>query len=37
LAKKGKVKVIELKDYWLDLGTIDDIPKIEKFLKDKVI
>jgi UDP-N-acetylglucosamine diphosphorylase / glucose-1-phosphate thymidylyltransferase / UDP-N-acetylgalactosamine diphosphorylase / glucosamine-1-phosphate N-acetyltransferase / galactosamine-1-phosphate N-acetyltransferase len=32
LAKQGKVKVIKLQDYWLDLGTPEDIPKIEKFL-----
>lgn len=32
LAKEGKVKVIEVKDYWLDLGSKEDIPKVEKFL-----
>jgi len=33
LAEQGKVKVIKVKDYWLDLGSKDDLPKIEKFLK----
>ena len=33
LAEKGKVKVLSLKDYWLDLGGIEDIKKVEKFLK----
>lgn len=33
LAGKGKVKVLSLKDYWLDLGSIEDIKKVEKFLK----
>lgn len=33
LAEKGKVNVIQLKDYWLDLGSIEDLPKVEKFLK----
>ncbi|MBD3355351.1 NTP transferase domain-containing protein [Candidatus Woesearchaeota archaeon] len=33
LAKKGKVKVLKLKDYWLDLGCKEDIPKVEAFLK----
>ena len=32
LAKKDKVKVLKLKDYWLDLGKIPDIRKIGKFL-----
>ncbi|MBW2985491.1 NTP transferase domain-containing protein [Candidatus Woesearchaeota archaeon] len=35
LAEQGKVKVVTLKDYWLDLGNLDDIPKIEQFLKNK--
>ena len=35
LAKKGKVKVITLKDYWLDLGGLDDIPNVEQFLKGR--
>ena len=33
LAKQGKVKVVELNDYWLDLSSREDIPKIEDFLK----
>ena len=33
LAEKGKVGVLRLEDYWLDLGSIEDIPKVEKFLK----
>jgi dTDP-glucose pyrophosphorylase len=33
LSKKGKVKVIKLKDRWLDLGCKEDILKLEKFLK----
>lgn len=33
LAKQGKVKVVEVKDYWLDLGCKEDIPKAEVFLK----
>lgn len=32
LCKKKKVKAIELKDYWLDMGKLDDIPFIESFL-----
>jgi dTDP-glucose pyrophosphorylase len=35
LAKEGKVKVHKLKDYWLDLGGLDDIPKVEQFLKKR--
>jgi len=33
LAKKEKVKALKLKDYWLDLGSKEDIPKVEKSLK----
>ncbi len=33
LAKQGKVKVIKIKEYWLDLGCKEDIPKIEMFLR----
>ena len=33
LAKKGKANVYLIKDYWLDLGSIEDIRKAEKFLK----
>ena len=32
LAKAGKVKVLKLQQYWLDLGCKEDIPKIEAFL-----
>lgn len=35
LAEKKKVKVIKLRDYWLDLGSKEEIPAIEKFLKEK--
>ncbi len=35
LAKQGKVNVHTIKDYWLDLGCIDDIPRISEFLKEK--
>jgi len=34
LARQKKVKIISLEDYWLDLGTHEDIPKIEKFIKE---
>lgn len=33
LARDKKVKVLPLKDYWLDLGAPEDIPKLEKFIK----
>lgn len=33
LCKERKVKVIELKDYWLDMGKPDDVKKIEEFLR----
>jgi len=33
LAKENKVKVIKIKDYWIDLGSKEDIPKIEEFFK----
>lgn len=33
LAQEKKVKVIKLNDYWIDLGCLADIPKIEGFLK----
>ena len=32
LAKKSKVRVLKIKDYWKDLGLPEDIPKMEKFL-----
>ena len=34
LAKKGKVKVVKVRDYWLDLGCIQDIERIEDFLRN---
>ncbi len=34
LCKKKKVKTIELKDYWMDMGKPDDIPVIEEFLNN---
>lgn len=36
LAAEGKVKVLKLKDYWLDLGCKEDIRKIEEFLSRKL-
>lgn len=33
LAKEGKVSVYEIKDYWVDFGKLEDIPKVEQFLK----
>ncbi len=33
LAQQGRVKVLKLKDYWLDLGCKEDIPRLEEFLK----
>ena len=35
LAKQRKVKVMKLKEYWLDLGVKDDIPKVSSFLKEE--
>lgn len=35
LCRERKVKVIWLKDYWLDMGKPEDIPTIEKFLNDQ--
>ncbi|MFH1770920.1 MAG: sugar phosphate nucleotidyltransferase [archaeon] len=34
LAKKKKVKVKILKDYWIDFGRFEDVPKVEKFIKE---
>jgi dTDP-glucose pyrophosphorylase len=34
LAEKGKVKVIPLESFWKDFGKLEDIPLMEKFLKD---
>ncbi len=37
LAGKGKVNVLKLKDYWLDLGCREDIGRIEEFfVKNKL-
>ena len=33
LAKQGKVKVLKVKDYWLDLGSKEDIPKISEAIR----
>lgn len=33
LAKEGKVKVLKLKEYWLDLGGKEDVGRIESFLR----
>jgi len=33
LAKLGKARILKLKEYWLDLGVKDDIPKVEAFLQ----
>lgn len=33
LAKKGKVKVKMIKDFWLDFGNLSDISKVTRFLK----
>tara|TARA_Y100000310_G_scaffold338200_1_gene427189 strand:- start:3360 stop:4004 length:645 start_codon:yes stop_codon:yes gene_type:complete len=35
LAKKHKVKVLKLEDYWLDFGKPEDIQKVEEFLKSQ--
>jgi dTDP-glucose pyrophosphorylase len=37
LCREKKVKVIELKNYWLDLGKPDDIAVIEEFLKKQSV
>lgn len=37
LAKQRKVKVIMLKDYWLDLGTKEDVEKVGTFIYTKKI
>ncbi len=37
LCRERKVKVIELKNYWLDLGKPDDIAVIEEFLKKQSV
>lgn len=33
LAQKGKVKVIQLHDFWKDFGKVEDISEVERFLK----
>ena len=35
LAQKENVAVVQIKDYWLDLGTTADILKIENFLNNR--
>lgn len=35
LAQEGKVKVLKMKGYWLDLGSNDDIEPISSFLREK--
>ncbi|MBI2668975.1 NTP transferase domain-containing protein [Candidatus Woesearchaeota archaeon] len=37
LAQQGKVKVLKLQKYWMDLGSKEDIPRIEEFLKSGAI
>lgn len=34
LAQQDRVKVQELKDYWLDFGKPEDIPVVEQFIQD---
>lgn len=34
LARHGNVEVLKLKDYWVDLGSREDIPRVEKFLRE---
>lgn len=34
LAKQDKVKVHTIKDYWMDLGSLEDIPNVDEFLKN---
>lgn len=35
LAKEGKVKVLKLKDGWMDFGNPEDVEKVSKFLKNE--
>lgn len=37
LAKRNKMRVLPLQDFWLDLGCIEDIPKVSKFIKEHSI
>ena len=32
IAKNQKVRVVSLEDYWLDLGTLEDIPKVSQHI-----
>ncbi len=34
LAQQDKVKIVKLDDYWLDFSKPEDIPVVEKFIKD---
>lgn len=34
LAVRGKVKIVDLKDYWFDFGRPEDVAVVEKFLQD---
>jgi len=33
LAKQKKVKILKVKDYWIDLGSKEDIPKVEEEIR----
>lgn len=33
LAKKNQVKVYTIQDYWMDLGSLEDIPNVDNFLQ----
>lgn len=35
LAKENKVRVVQVQDYWLDLGCIDDIKQVSRFLEKR--
>jgi dTDP-glucose pyrophosphorylase len=32
LAIRGRMKVVKIRDYWLDLGCLEDVAKVEKYL-----
>jgi len=34
LAKQNRMFVYKLKDYWIDLGKLDDIPRVEKKIRE---
>lgn len=34
LAKDKKVKIMKLNDYWVDFGKLEDIPGVERFLRE---